>query len=190
MNPLCTILRTAAVLMLTCCAVGCHNWKDSWKQLQIGSYRIGAHTLFAADVHTVYVPIFQSDVVDSDMAERLTEAVCKRIEAKSPYKVVGTPLADSVLEGKIVRKTTSVTIRNGYGDPRQMTKTLSVEIRWKDSRNRDLRPFDDVSWNEGAGTAIASSYMMAEIGQSELTADQRQIELIAAEIVGMMEVPW
>ncbi len=169
------------LILLALCCTGC---------LGLAGYRAGTQTLFAPDVKTVYVPIFKSDLVDPDIAERLTEAVCKRIESRSPYKVVGRPTADSILDGRIVRKSQSVSLNNNFSDPRQKVMTLSVEISWKDRRDRDLRHFEAIPWKDGSGTAMATTYMVAEFGHSELTAEQRQIEVIADQIVGMMEIPW
>ncbi|MGL4595022.1 MAG: LPS assembly lipoprotein LptE [Thermoguttaceae bacterium] len=153
-------------------------------------YNVGTKSLFGQDIQTVSVPIFQSSEVSPELSERLTEAVCKRIEMRSPYKVVSSAKADSVLEGEIVSNRRSVSIVNNYSDPRQMTDLLVVKVRWKDRRNRDLQQFDRISWNNRDGTISSTNYMVAEQGQSTVTAEQEQIERIADQIVGMMEVPW
>ena len=68
-------------------------------------YRFGAASLYPPDIQTVYVPVFESNSFRRNLGEWLTEAVCKEIELKTPYKVVGTPNADSVLTGKITSDT-------------------------------------------------------------------------------------
>src|SRR4030042_6722660 len=65
-------------------------------------YQIGNQTLYPGHIRTVYVPMFESTSFRRNLGERLTEAVMKEIELKTPYKVVGTPDADSVLTGRIV----------------------------------------------------------------------------------------
>src|SRR5262245_54370855 len=75
----------AIVMMLLSALCGCTN------------YRAGNQTLFRTDIRTVYVPVFQSDSYRRNLGEWLTEAVIKEIETKSPYKVVHTSDADSVL---------------------------------------------------------------------------------------------
>ena len=60
---------------------------------------MGAESLYAPDVQTVYVPMIESESFRRDLGERLTEAVVKEIELKSPFKVVGTPDADSIFCG-------------------------------------------------------------------------------------------
>src|SRR6267154_4235436 len=65
-------------------------------------YHVGTAGLFPSYIHTVFVPMFESDSFRRDLGEQLTEAVCKEIESRGPFKVVGTPNADSVLTGRIV----------------------------------------------------------------------------------------
>ncbi|MDR2755712.1 MAG: LPS assembly lipoprotein LptE [Planctomycetaceae bacterium] len=153
-------------------------------------YRVGAKSLFGQDIQTVYVPVFQSEAWNRDIAERLTEAVCKRIESRSSYKVVSRPTADSILEGQIIRQNKGVTIVNNYSDPREIQGTLNIQIKWRDRRDQDLRQFDTIPWHDGSGRASSTGYLVAEYGQSELTMEQQQIDNIADQIVGMMETPW
>ncbi len=58
--------------------------------------------LFPPDITTVYVPMVESKSFRPDLGEALTEAICKQIEAETPYKVVSTPNADSILTAKII----------------------------------------------------------------------------------------
>jgi len=153
-------------------------------------YQVGAQSLFGQDVRTVYVPIVEADPTRRHLAERLTEAISKQIEARSPYKVVGRPTADSVLEVRIVEKRERVSLVNSFNDPRQITGDLVVQVRWRDRRDRDLREFDIPLWNERTARVSASDSMIPEFGHSVLISEQRQIDRIAAQIVGMMESPW
>ncbi len=153
-------------------------------------YHVGTKSLFGQDIKTVHVPIFESSVDRREIAEQLTEAVCKRIEARSPYKVVGRPDADSVLSGRIVTETRRVSIYDSFGDVRQQSGTLSVYITWKDRRSKDLRQFDAIPWNESSAVVRSTNYFMPEFGQSVATTEMEQVEQVADQIVGMMELPW
>src|SRR6187200_1904171 len=64
-------------------------------------YRLGTDSLYSCKIRTVYVPVFESNSFRRGLGERLTEAVQKEIERRTPYKVVGSPNADSVLTGRI-----------------------------------------------------------------------------------------
>ncbi|HBT78445.1 MAG TPA: hypothetical protein DEB39_16310 [Planctomycetaceae bacterium] len=153
-------------------------------------YRVGTKTLFSQDIETVYVPIFKAEAGRQHMAERLSEAVIKRIEAKSHYKVVARPNADSTLEGEIITEKTSIALTSPTNDPRQKALRLYVQIRWVDRRQREIRQFDDIPWRDDVGTVIAETNMIPEFGHSQVTAEQTLINDIADKIVGMMEVPW
>ena len=73
------------------------------------AYQFGNSTLYATNVRTIYVPLFQCDSFRMtpalDIGERLTEAVCKEIEKRTPFKVVDSAGADSILTGRIVADT-------------------------------------------------------------------------------------
>ncbi len=153
-------------------------------------YQVGARSLFGQDVRTVYVPVFASDDSRRDLAERLTEAVCKRIEARSSYKVIGRTTADSTLEGRIVSRKQNATLIDGWSDPRQKTGMMAVEVKWTDRRSRDLTHSETIPWNDGSGNISANGTMIAEFGHSELTMEQEIIDKTADQIVGMMELPW
>ena len=75
-------------------------------------YQVGTGSLYAPDVPTVYVPMIESDSYRRDLGERLTEAVVKEIELKTPYKVVSTPDADSILSARLLDDTRRVLVEN------------------------------------------------------------------------------
>src|SRR5829696_6923511 len=81
-------------------------------------YHAGTNSLYAADVATVYVPMIESDSYRRDLGERLTEAIVKEIELKTPYKVVSTPDADSILSARLITDTRRRIIQNAFSDPR------------------------------------------------------------------------
>ena len=82
------------------------------------AYHVGTQSLYAPDVATVYVPMIESDSYRRDLGERLTEAVVKEIELKTPYKVVGTPAADSILQIRLLGDTRKTLAQNRFDDPR------------------------------------------------------------------------
>ena len=151
---------------------------------------MGSRSLFGPDIQTVYVPMVESDPTRRHLAERLTETICKQLEERSPYKVVGRSSADSILECRIIEKKQRVSLVNEYNDPLQKSGELSIEIRWRDRRSQDLRQFEPLDWNAGATQITASDSMVAEYGHSLLVSEQKQIERLADQIVGMMELPW
>src|SRR5881397_1775573 len=87
-SAICNLQFALCILQLLLCT-GC-----------IG-YHAGTGSLYAPDVATVYVPMIESDSYRRDLGERLTEAVVKEIELKTPYKAVSTPNADSILSVRL-----------------------------------------------------------------------------------------
>ena len=110
-------------------------------------YRFGNNTLYAPNVRTVYVPMIQSESFRTtpgiDLGERLTEAVCKEIEKRTPFKVVGSDgAADSVLTARIVAD----------------TKRMVVESPTDQSRSVQMNYQTLVTWADRGGTVIAGRF--------------------------------
>lgn len=152
-------------------------------------YQFGHRSLYLANVATVHIPVFQSDSFRRNLGERLTEAVAKEIELKTPYKVVGDPAADSTLEGRLVADTKRVLIENGEDEPREIELNLQVQVRWLDSRQQVLREGVIQVPASFIGVNQASS-VIPEIGESVATSQQEAIDKLATQIVALMEAPW
>lgn len=154
-------------------------------------YRVGNATLFRPDIETVYVPVFQSSSLRPGLGERLTEAVIKEIELRTPYKVVGSlERADSILTGRIVSETKRTVVENPYDDPREVATRFQVEVQWIDQRGRTLSAEETIPVPPELSTVVAETTFVPEVGQSLATAQQAAIQRLAAQIVGMMENPW
>ncbi len=153
-------------------------------------YQVGTATLYAPHVRTVYVPVFHSDSYRRNLGERLTEAVMKEIEAKTPYKVVGTPNADSVLTGRITSETKRVVVESPSDDPREIDVNLRVQVRWVDRQGTLLGQSGPVLLVPEPITVSGTAPLFPEVGQSVATAHQKAIGRAAEQIVAMMEAPW
>ncbi|MCA9266965.1 MAG: hypothetical protein KDA41_00765 [Planctomycetales bacterium] len=153
-------------------------------------YQIGTGSLYRPDVRTVHVPIFQSDSFRRQLGERLTEAVVKRIERVTPYKVVHTPYADSVLRGRVVSDRKSIITESAFDEGRDVEVNLRVEASWTD-RNGNLLGGD---FSQPVPAVLlsfsGSGHFLPEGGQSYATAQQDAIERLAKQIVEQMEAPW
>ena len=117
-----------AFCILQFCLTGC------------AGYQVGAGSLYAPDVTTVYVPMIESDSYRRDLGERLTEAVIKEIELKTPYKVVDTPDADSVLSARLTRDTRRTLVENAFDDPRRFGKRAACRSHLAESTTATHRP--------------------------------------------------
>src|SRR5882757_9887882 len=153
-------------------------------------YQVGTGSLYAPDVATVYVPMIESDSYRRDLGERLTEAVCKEIELKTPYKVVGTPNADSILSARLITDTRRRVIQNGFSDPRVSETDLRAQVNWINRRRQPLVPVQMIPIPTELLAVSQTSNLIPEAGQSVATSQQQAIHRLAQQIVGTMEAPW
>ena len=154
------------------------------------SYQVGARSLYAPDVTTVYVPMVESNSFRPDLGERITEAIVKEIELKTPFKVVDTPDADSILSARLIGDTKRVTIENPNDDPRVLELNLSAEVAWLNRRREPLRPPATIMLPPELLPFGNTSTLIPEGGQSVATAQQQAIQRLAQQIVSSMEEPW
>ena len=154
------------------------------------AYRMGTNSLFPADIQTVYVPMFQSDSYRRGMGERLTELVVKEIEERTPYKVVSTPDADSILTCRITNDTKRVTIEDAHDQPRDVQMNFMVQVSWVDRKGDLVSQGGSVPIPTQTVELSQTSDQIAEFGQSTTTAQQQTLERLARQIVSLMENPW
>jgi hypothetical protein len=155
------------------------------------AYRFGSDTLYASDVTTVYVPVVESDSFRRDLGEQLTEAIVKEIERKTPFKVVGTPDADSILAARIMSDRKHVTIENQNDDPRAIEYNLSAQVTWVNRRRQPLAAATTVAIPPELFLPITQTApLITEAGQSVASQQQVAIQRLAEQIVSTMEEPW
>jgi hypothetical protein len=155
-----------------------------------GPYRVGNESLFPQGIETVYVPAIESVSFRRDLGERLTEAVVKEIERRTPYKVVGNPHADTTLTVQLVGETKHLLVQSRTGDPRESEINLQVKVIWQDRRGTPIHDMPAVPLPADFVTVGAASDIVPEVGQSVATAQQRAIQRLAEQIVSLMQVQW
>lgn len=180
---------TAANFLLPCTAWGA-AFTAAVLAIGCASYRVGAGSLYAPDVSTVYVPMIQSDSFRRELGEMLTEAVAKEIEEKTPFKVVGTPDADSVLSARIVNDSRSVIVENPNDDPRVLELDLAVEVTWYNRRRQPMTPAAVYPLPQSLLPFGQTAHLIPEAGQSVASQQLLAIDRLAEQIVSTMEEPW
>jgi hypothetical protein len=157
------------------------------------SYRFGNNTLYAPNVRTVYVPMIQSESYRTtpgvDLGERLTEAVCKEIEKRTPFKVVGDPNADSVLTARIVADTKRMVVESPTDQSRQVEMNLQVLVTWAD-RGGSVLASGQVPLPAASVDVGQAAMLVPEFGRSVVSTQQEGLVKMAQQIVGLMEEPW
>lgn len=153
-------------------------------------YRMGVDSLYSCNVRTVYVPVFESNSFRRNLGERLTEAVQKEIERRTPFKVVGTPDADSVLTGRIMSETKGPSVRTQFDDARELTTYFTVQLSWIDRNGLEVQSLQPIPLSPAFVQAFNIGNFYPEVGQSISTSQQDSIAALARQIVGLMEAPW
>lgn len=153
-------------------------------------YQAGSGTLYAPDVHTVYVPMIESESFRRDLGERLTEAVVKEIELKTPFQVVGDPSADSVLTVRLLPDVRRLVAEDGLDQARYLENELTAEISWINRRRLPLTPVQTIALPPGLVDITQTSLLIPAAGQTVASQQQQAIARLAERIVGAMEEPW
>ena len=153
-------------------------------------YRLGTESLYSCKIRTVYVPIFESGSYRRGLGERLTEAVQKEIEKRTPYKVVSSPDADSILTGKILTEMKGVSVETPTDEGRELTYYFTIRVQWIDKVGAVVQDMPPVPIPDSFQMLQGNSTFYPEVGQSITTSQQDSINRLARQIVGMMEAPW
>jgi hypothetical protein len=195
--------RMLASLVIACLLAGCTG------ESTIFGYHFGSRA--RPNLRTVRVPIFRNTTFYRDIEFEVTQAVIKRIQDTTPYKVITDGPADAELVGVIRTGIAHVGIQNELNEARTRDFTLLVEVNFIDARTgQDYflpvtlqpalppppGPVTDVLAPPPPPThlkplIVAKTATYApELGQSFATARQKVVNDIAVHIVNMMECPW
>lgn len=153
-------------------------------------YQLGQRSLYRPDIRTVHVPVVQSDSYRLYLGERLTEAVVKEVELRTPYKVVASDTADSVLSIRLVSDSKRVINNNRFSEPRDIETDFFVQASWIDRRGDLIMSHEDVPAAPLLVNLGQQANFVPEGGQSLVTAQQEAIQKLAQQIVGQMELAW
>lgn len=178
------MVRIARNLAATAALIGCTFAAGC------ATYGVGPRGLYPPEIRTVYVPMFESASFRRNLGERLTEAVIKEIEARTPYKVVPDSRADSILSGRIVGETKRILVESPTDEPRELEVNFEVQVSWIDRSGQMLRTPGTVIMPPELVTIGQSASAVPEVGQSVATAQQQAIDRLARRIVALMEAPW
>lgn len=142
------------------------------------------------EVQTVHVPVFTSDSFRRGLEFQLTEAVQKRIQMQTPFRLADRPHADTLLSGHIVEVRKDVLSETAFDDPRELQLLLAIEVTWRDLRTGQILEQREIPVPPELVHLTATSQFAPEVGQSLATAEHELMEELSRKIVNMMETPW
>jgi len=90
---------------------------------------------FRSGIKTVHVEMLESREFRRELEFQLTEAIIKRIEMDTPYRIAPQSTADTLFSGEILEVRQRV-LGNDFntGLPREKGATVVMRYRWKDMR--------------------------------------------------------
>jgi outer membrane lipopolysaccharide assembly protein LptE/RlpB len=138
-------------------------------------------------IRTVYVPVWTRgrDVYRRDIEMRLTEAIQKRIEQDTPYKLTTRDRADTELRGQLKAISQQVLSKNPEtGQPRDMEVTYAVSFTWEDLRTGEIL-VDESNFR------VSDTYITAApVAENFSDGSEAVINRLARRIVEKMEADW
>ncbi len=147
----------------------------------------GCGSMHHADVSSVTVPIWQRGpgVYRRGLEFRLTEAIIKRIELDTHYKVTDKSKADTILEGTIVRVNQGVLSFNPReATPRDVQIRIVVRFKWTDLRTGEVR--HEERNLRASGVYYPEHPLNEDFSEGSASAINRMAQLV----VEKMEKPW
>jgi hypothetical protein len=170
-------MRLLPIILLLPALSGC-GFHDAGES---GGYHWSS--LYRQDIHTVAVPIFSTKDFHRGVEFQLSEAVVKKIEEFTPYKVVPRDRADTVLEGEIVQiSPITLSLDPKTATPDEQLYSVVVNITWKDLHT------GKILMSRQNFSQTTNYYPI--LGEGEFVGSQDSVEKLALGIVQQMEAEW
>jgi len=141
-------------------------------------------SLFPQDINTVYLEMFDNQTFRRGAEYELSDALSKRIEVDTPYKIVSSrDRADTIMSGQIVSiGETALSTERETGLVLEKEVELTALINWKNLKTGDLL-IDNLSLS---ASASYSEYQQQDIKYASNLAANK----LARKIVELMETKW
>ena len=143
-----------------------------------------SESLFPRDINTVYLEMFDNQTFRRGAEYELSDALSKRIEVDTPYKIVSSrDRADTVISGQIVSiGEMALSTERETGLVLEKEIELTALVNWKNLKTGELL-IDNISLS---ATASYSEYQQQDVKYaSNLAANN-----LARKIVELMEMKW
>ncbi len=139
--------------------------------------------LYPDDVTSVYVEMFDTGSFRRGYEYELTDAICKRIESHTPYKIISDrEVADTILSGRLGISMGVLSGDRYTGSALEREALTTVTVTWKNLKTGEVL----VDAVQVQGAASYSS----QLGQTQNYAVSRAVNDAAQKVVELMETPW
>jgi hypothetical protein len=141
-------------------------------------------SLYREDVRSVCLEMFDNQTFRRGVEYELSDALAKRIEADTPYKLISnTDRADTVMSGRIVQineATLSLERELGYALEKEVQ--IKAVVSWKNLQTGELL----IDNQAATGSASYSEFQQQDFGYASALAANK----LAQKIVELMEKSW
>lgn len=139
--------------------------------------------VYRKDIQTIYVDMFTSREFRRNLEFQLTEAVKKRVNLETPYRLAEKSEADTILRGEILEERQAAFAPDFASRlPREIQLTLACRLEWKDARTGKIlidRP-----------VLLQAADYLRPTGETERYTQQVVIDKLAERIVEQMYDAW
>ena len=140
-------------------------------------------SLYRNDISTVYVEMFDTSSYRRGVEVDFTDALCKRIELETPYKILSDKnRADSIISGNITITNSTLSLERETGRALENELTVEADFSWKNLRTGEL-----IMENEPASAAVAYSSLL---NQGENYSTAQAASRLAKRVVELMQKDW
>ena len=140
-------------------------------------------SLYRNDISTIYVEMFDTSSYRRGVEADFTDALCKRIELETPYKIVSDKnRADSIISGNIAITNSTLSLERQTGRALENELEVSADVSWKNLRTGEL-----LMENESATAAVAYSKLL---NQGENYSTVQAANRLAKKVVELMQNDW
>ena len=141
-------------------------------------------SLFPQDVASVCLEMFDNQTFRRNVEYELSDALAKRIEADTPYKIISSKdRADSVISGRIVTiNELALSHERETGRVLERELELTAVVNWKNLKTGELL----IDNRPVSASASYSEYQMQDFKYASTLAANK----LARNIVELMEQKW
>jgi hypothetical protein len=148
----------------------------------LGGY--SSQPLYSQDVKSIYVEMFDNTTFRRDLEYDLTDAIAKRIDAETPYKIVSDrSRADTVLSGKIIAiNDAALTVERSVGRALESQAEVIAQFSWKNLQTGQYL----IENKKISATAAYSEFQQQGFDYASKSAANK----LAERIVEQMQTEW
>jgi hypothetical protein len=141
-------------------------------------------SLFPQDVRSIYVQMFDNRTFRRGVEYTLSDALAKRIESDTPYKIVSDrDRTDSILDGQLVVIAESIlTLERETGQALEKEVVLSATVDWKNLRTGRMM----INHQSITAAATYSEFLNQDFTYASMLAANK----LAEKIVETMQDNW